>query len=319
MMAAVIPARQEAARIAGAVAALRSEGVTRILVVANGCTDATAERAAAAGAAVIEVGCLENGVGEARALGCAEAMARWSGTSMLISTDADGRLCAGAVAALKRALERADAAMGRVVPDPAEHSRLPRHVIAHGELEARRDSLLAELCALCMPSPHDPVPRHLFRAGALMAFRPEAYRGVGGFRPMPCHEDKHIAARLSLAGYRLAHPWGAAVSVSCRTSGRAPEGMANTIAKRLGLDLYEQTQLLETQCRRLARLVRAMRDRGPDALFDLASLVRDATAPSVPALARSGVPGPALPLPANDREGTSGGGPVAVAIASRPA
>lgn len=264
MIAAVIPARDEEARIGSAVAALRSEGVRRILVLANDCTDATARHASAAGAEVAERGRLAHGVGEARALGCAEALGRWPETDMLVATDADGRVGRGCILALRRALARADAAMGRLVLDPRELAALPPDVIAVQHLEEERGTLLAELGSVFVPRPHDPLPRHLHRAGGLMAFRPAAYLGVGGFRPLPCHEDRDIAARLSLAGFRTAHPWAATVTVSCRMTGRSPEGMAATIAARAGSDLAARAARLADQCARLDCLVRAMR-RDPDA------------------------------------------------------
>jgi GT2 family glycosyltransferase len=274
MIVAVIPALDEAARIAGAVRALRAEGVRRIVVVANGCSDDTADRAEKAGALVLVCGRLPGGVGEARAIGCADALRRWPDARILISTDADARVDRGCVAALDRALARADAAMGRLVHHPAELSALPRHVAKLRRLEERRDDLLAELGSLSVPRPHDPLPRHLHRAGGLMAFRPAAYLGVGGFRPMPCHEDRDIATRLSLHGYRTAHPRDASITVSCRIAGRAPEGMAAALRARSEDPDGPAVARLGRQCRRLGRIVGLMRRNRYEASRDLAVLVR---------------------------------------------
>jgi GT2 family glycosyltransferase len=274
MIVAVIPALNEAARIAGAVRALHAEGVRHILIFANGCSDDTAERAGEAGAHVLVRGRLPGGVGEARATGCAEALRRWPDARVLISTDADARVDRGCVAALDRALARADAAMGRLIHHPAELSALPCHVAKLRRLEERRDDLLAELGSLSVPRPHDPLPRHLHRAGGLMAFRPAAYLGVGGFRPMLCHEDRDIATRLSLHGYKTAHPRAASVTVSCRTAGRAPAGMAVALrAQSAGLDA-QAIERLARQCRRLGRIVGLMRRSRAEASRDLAVLAR---------------------------------------------
>ena len=70
---AVVPARNEATRLPRALRALRAQGVDA-LVVANGCTDATASVARQAGASVIETPILRGGVGEARRIGMAAAL-----------------------------------------------------------------------------------------------------------------------------------------------------------------------------------------------------------------------------------------------------
>lgn len=298
MIVAVIPACNEETRVAAAVAALRAEGVMRTLVLANGCGDATAARAAAAGAVVVEAGPLDGGVGEARALGCAAAFARWPDISVLISTDADSRVGTGCVAALRQALGRADAAMGRLVPDPDEMADLPEDVALLLELLGRRDSLLAELARLGMSRPYDPAPRHLDRAGALMAFRPVVYRQIGGFRPLRSHEDRDIAARLCHGGFRVAHPWEATVTVSCRTSGRAPDGMAAFLSARIGGEHHETIGLLRRQCRRLSHLAGNLRLVGPGAACALSDLVRSSAPASRIGLGLTS-PGQTSALPSN--------------------
>lgn len=265
---AVIPARDEAARLSAAVAALHAQGA-HVLVVANGCRDATAAVARGTGAAVLELAALEGGVGEARRRGMAWATRRAPRARMLLTTDADARLAEGTVAVLADALTQADAAMGRVVPDPAEFATLPAPVRRHGDLEDRRDALLSALGAAAVPSDHDPAPRHGQAPGALMAFRPDAYRATGGFRPMRCAEDRDLHRRMVRAGLRVAHPWNAVVLVSCRTAGRAPGGMADTIAARTRADLRAETARLARQCDRLARLCDAVSRQGRGALDHL--------------------------------------------------
>ena len=253
---AVIPARDEAARLPRALAALRRDGVEAV-VVANGCRDATAAVARAAGAAVIETPALSGGVGAARALGLAAALAR--GPDWLLTTDADCTLAPGTVAALARALRAADAAFGRVVPEPAEFARLPRAVRRHGTLEDRRDALAALLAGLDAAQPWNPQPCHGQSPGALIAWRPSAYAAAGGIEPVPCHEDRRMAAALDRAGLRVARPWDAVVTASCRLRGRAPGGMAATIAARTRADLAAETRALARACARLeARLARRL-------------------------------------------------------------
>ena len=266
---AVIPARNEARRLPLALAALHAAGAD-VLVVANGCNDGTAGIALAEGAAVLETGDAPGGVGAARRAGMIAARDLAPHAGVLLTTDADCRLAPGALAALLRALDRADAAMGRVVPEPSEFARLPAAVRRHGNLEDLRDALLAEIGAFAEPRLHDPMPRHGQCPGALMAFRAAAYDMVGGFAPLTCSEDRDIARRLVLAGLRVAHPWDAVVNASCRLSGRAPGGMADTIAQRARADLTHETERLERQCTRLAALVHALRRDGPAALTHMA-------------------------------------------------
>ena len=262
---AVIPARNEETRIATAIAAFRNQQVG-VVVVANGCTDRTATAARSAGAHVLTFGRLAGGVGEARALGCAEALRLHPQTRMLLTSDADCRVGADSVAVLRRALASADAAAGRVVPDPVEFAHLPAHVRTHGDLEDLRGALLAEINASIRPSPHDPGPRHGQAPGALLAFRPSAYLAVGGFASMACSEDRDIVRRLYRAGFNVAHPWDAVVVASCRLDGRASGGMADTIASRVASELGEATIRLARQCARLLLIAHALRTQGASAI-----------------------------------------------------
>jgi len=233
-----IPARNEAARLPVALAGLARDGVVRnVIVIANGCTDTTASvaRAFAAPAlrvAVLETGPLAGGVGEARRLGMKAAFATVRRAAILATTDADCVVAPGWGAATLRALERADVACGRIVPDPEEFDRLPEIVRRHGALEDGVSALAAELEGLRAPTLHDPLPRHGQTPGASLAFRADAYRDAGGFEAIPCHEDRRIVARIAASGGRIARPWGLAVVASCRMRGRAPGGMADTIAAR---------------------------------------------------------------------------------------
>ena len=268
----VIPARDEAACIAGCVEAFAAQGVAA-LVVANGCSDATADRAREAGAAVLSTPAHPGGVGAARRAGMAALLRAAPRPRMLLTADADCRPGPGAIDALRVALARADAAFGRVVPEPEGFARLPEAVRRHGDLEDLRDALLAEIGAHAEPRAHDPMPRHGQAPGALMAFRPDAYVAVGGFAAMRCSEDRDIARRLALAGLRVAHPWDAVILASCRTAGRAPGGMADTIAARVRADLAEETARLASECRRLGRLVDALRSGGPTVLGRMAAVM----------------------------------------------
>ena len=274
---AVIPARDEAARIASAIAPLRAAGL-RVVVVANGCADDTAARARAAGAAVIETSVLPGGVGEARRIGMAAALE--GSPDWVMTTDADCEVPRASLAAVARRLRVADAVFGRVEPDPEGFAALPAPVRRHGMLEDRRDALRAWIEGLRAAEPWNPAPCHGQSPGALIAWRPDAYRAAGGFAPVRCHEDRIMAAALARAGLRVARPWDAVVRASCRLDGRAPGGMADTIGTRASAGfratLAAETRALRRECRELRRTLDAM--LGPEASIAAAD-VADRSAP----------------------------------------
>jgi glycosyltransferase involved in cell wall biosynthesis len=98
----VIPAHDEAASIGGVVAALRAEGFP-VLAVDDGSLDATAERAAAAGASVLR---LERNRGKGAALREGFARASAEGYDAVIALDADGQHDPRDAPKLVRAAER---------------------------------------------------------------------------------------------------------------------------------------------------------------------------------------------------------------------
>lgn len=212
-------------RLPAALRSLAQHGVAA-LVVANECLDATAAAARAAGAAVLELPVLPGGVGAARRAGMSAVRRIAPGATALLTTDA---------------------VFGRIVPEPDEFAHLPAPVRRHGNLEDLRDALMAEIGGRAAPQPWDPLPRHGQSPGALIAFRPDIYDAIGGFEPLPCREDRLIERRLVECGFRVARPWDAVVFAWCRLRGRAPDGMADTIADRTRADLARATDRLERQ------------------------------------------------------------------------
>lgn len=245
---AVVPARDEALRLPHALGALTAQGVD-VIVVANGCTDATAEVAAQCGASVIETPILPGGVGAARRIGMAAALKR--APAWLMTTDADCVLGPLTVTILEQALALADAVFGRVEPCAKEFALLPPAVRRHASLEDQNDALVAQIEALLTDVPWNPAPCHGQSPGALVAFRPRTYRLSGGFAPVRCHEDQIMATALARIGARIARPWAAVVQASCRLDGRAPGGMAATITARTREDLAGETRRLAASCERL--------------------------------------------------------------------
>lgn len=204
----VVPAHDEEERIGATVASvLRSAAhlattapdvAVRLIVVADGCTDATVERARAAGAEVLE---LERcGVGAARAAGIAHALGSVSGSVpddrvWLANTDAD------TVVPEKWLLEHVeharhhDALVGTVRPDPSD---LSPEMYGRWQRTREREESIGSI------------------HGANLGVRASAYLAAGGFGGEPLHEDVLLVERLHAAGARV----GATDRGEVTTSGR---------------------------------------------------------------------------------------------------
>ena len=223
----VIPARNEADRIEGCLAALAGLGADT-MVVANNCTDKTGALALRSGAAVIDCTIPDGGVGAARRLGMAQGVRRMSWVDWLMTSDADCLVTPDWVDTNKRYLAAGAAAVcGLVLPIPEEHAALPPALLRRAALEDRFLDLKARLEAhLTGNAGHEQTP------GASLAFAPAAYAAAGGFDPMPTHEDRAIILRIKMLGLPVVHSREVTVRASCRLEGRAPGGMAAALRAR---------------------------------------------------------------------------------------
>lgn len=112
MISVVVPAHQEERWLGPTLDAVGVGGPFEMIVVANGCTDRTADVARARGARTIELA--QAGVSHARTVGAAAA----AGT-VLLFLDADTRLAPGALDAIAAAVPaRGDYGTCRIRPDP---------------------------------------------------------------------------------------------------------------------------------------------------------------------------------------------------------
>ena len=288
--AIAIPARDEGDYLPGCLLALAQQrgpaaapfdysGVT-VLVLANGCTDATADIARAMAPALpfrLEVRevtlpprLAHAGGARRTAMDAAAAhleRQRALPRAALLSTDADGRAGPHWLAANLAALAAgADAVAGAIEPDPVDARRLPACLRRREAQEARYAALLDEIAALVDPDPNDPWPRHAAHSGASIALTLEAYRRIGGLPAVPSGEDRALFEALMDAEMRVRHCPTARVTVSCRLDGRAAGGMADTLRQRLAeagaapLDpgLEPATDALRRlRCRRALRRLRA--------------------------------------------------------------
>ena len=73
-------------------------------------------------------------------------------------------------------------------------------------------------------------PGHRHIHGANIGLSAHAYRQLGGFDPLPVHEDVDLVHRAQRAGLTVAWSAAAPVTTSARRAGRAPAGFATHLA-----------------------------------------------------------------------------------------
>lgn len=190
------------------------EVATRMVVVLDDCTDASAAVAAAHPVEVVStsVRC----VGAARAYGVRHALARRApseghpqpvdeAVSWLACTDADSVVPLDWLSAQVRAADAgADLVLGTARPDPVD---LDPGVLLAWETAHDRAALVA-------------TPVH----GANLGVRARAYVAAGGFPHLTEHEDVALVRALSARGAAVAT--GPTVLTSGRRTGRTPGGFA---------------------------------------------------------------------------------------------
>lgn len=243
-----VPARNEAEALPELMAALARQdtpGRLRVVVVANNCTDGTADllRALAERAPRLSLRVLETTLPAARArVGVARGLAMDAGAAWLreegmaegalISTDADAMPPPGWVSAKLGALARGAEAVGgeiRLLEQPDRP--LPGWLTETRARVARYWAAVRGLAHRIDPLPHDPPPRHGDHTGASLAVTVAAYRAAGGVPPLERQEDLALVAAIERMGGRLRHAPDAWVRVSAREDGRAPGGMADEMQK----------------------------------------------------------------------------------------
>lgn len=268
-----IPVRDEVERITDCLLALDGQDgpAPGVVLLVNNTTDATVAR-------VMELAPLlrcplhvvehvfppgRANAGQARRLAMDIADELAPGTVPLLTTDADGRVAPGWLAANLRHLVRGlDAVFGRAVIDPVEAARIPPALHEADARECAYAALLDEIETLIDPDPYDPWPRHIERSGASIAVSRLAFRAAGGIPAVPLGEDRAFYQALRRVDARIVHARDVEVVVSGRILGRADGGMADTIRRRLAApdtmldDALEPVsgRVRRVELRRMARL-----------------------------------------------------------------
>lgn len=210
-IAVLIPARDEEDRIErcleSVVAAKRAAPVpVSITVVADSCLDSTAARARRfPGVDVVEIDSANVGIAR-------QVAAEWALASLpqppeavwLANTDADSMVPANWLTVqAELAAAGYDLVIGTVRPDPAEYPLERQQEWERTHIRGR-------------PNGHV--------HGANLGVRAAAFVEVGGFRPIPEHEDVDLVDRF--AGHPRVASDDAEVITSARLTGRTPGGYA---------------------------------------------------------------------------------------------
>jgi len=227
MIGIAIPAHDEAACLDACLDALLAAArdpaldgeAVRVCIVLDACSDDSAgvvrrRQSEFAGAGVV-LDALEvqaRRVGAARAAGARHLLdlgARW-----LAFTDADTRVASNWLAA-QLALD-ADVVCGSVaVDDWSPHAQ---------QAQALRDYF---------DGFYQDRDGHRHIHGANLGVSAAAYRAVGGFQDVPCHEDVLLVRALEGIGARFAWSARPRVFTSARTDARARGGFGDTLLKML--------------------------------------------------------------------------------------
>lgn len=223
----VIPARDEAMLLPGCLRSVkracdvlrerRPDLVLDVTVVLDGCLDGSADAVAAAhmGSLVVDHGVVgaTRHAGVVRAVEAAAALGVAADELWIASTDADSVVPPHWLDAQVSLASSLDLVVGTVEPIGLADAAL---------LERWRER-------------HELVEGHTHVHGANLGFRASTCLEVGGFRPMPLHEDVDLVRRMQAATPRWVATDTARVATSARLHGRSPGGFARFLTDLAGL------------------------------------------------------------------------------------
>jgi glucosyl-3-phosphoglycerate synthase len=238
----VVPARDEAERIEACLLALANQHEVghesyEVIVVLDGCRDATAERVQtlAEREPSLRLHTVElptpQGVGRARRRGMDIACERLLGLGheqgLIASTDADSVVARDWLSSqLKLVRQGAQAIGGHIELHLEESDALA------AEASSERERRGAErMRAMTAEEPSGPVAEHHRFSGASLALTAETYRRCGGLPTRAALEDEALEQELEARGVAIHRSRSVRVSTSSRIDGRAPRGLAQDLAR----------------------------------------------------------------------------------------
>jgi hypothetical protein len=218
--------------------------LVRVVLFANNCTDQSASLGRSLGElwsldirvveAALPPGAAHAGAARRAAMDLAETWLDEGGEKdgVILTTDADSQVAPNWIAENLAAFAAgAEAVLGRIDLD-GEGKLLPESLHRRGALEDRYERLLTELFWLLDPLEHNPWPHHATISGASLGVSRTAYCRVGRLPRVALGEDKALVALLSRQDARIRYSPTIRVITSGRTNGRAPGGVADTLAIR---------------------------------------------------------------------------------------
>jgi glucosyl-3-phosphoglycerate synthase len=238
----VVPARDEAPRIAACLQALGTQldiaaGSYEVILILDGCRDHTLQVVQQVTRhlhqpAFHTVTLLHpQGVGRARRLGmdiaCRRLMQVGRGEGLIASTDADTTVATDWLSAqLALARAGAEAIGGLIELDPAERQALDPQALTVRERSAAR-----RLTGALEQTAGKATVEHPHFSGASLALTAAAYRRCGGLPVRAALEDEALAQALTRQGTVIHRSRRVRVRTSARTDGRAPRGLAQDLAR----------------------------------------------------------------------------------------
>jgi glucosyl-3-phosphoglycerate synthase len=238
----VVPARDEAPRIAACLQALSAQrdltpGSYEVILILDGCRDRTPHViqqfvSRREQPAVHTVTLLRpQGVGRARRLGmdiaCQRLMQIDREHGLIASTDADTTVAADWLWAQLALAQAGAAAIGGLIElDPTERQALDTHAIA-----IREQSTAQRLTNAIEQTAGEATVEHPHFSGASLALTAAAYQRCGGLPVRAALEDEALAQALTRQGIAIHRSRRVRVRTSARTDGRAPRGLAQDLAR----------------------------------------------------------------------------------------
>lgn len=247
-----IPAKNEQRSIGETLSALFGQigfsgdplptGEFEIILLADGCTDETADIARSLGIGspfplhVIETDPEErsSGVGAARRMlmdMAAEMLASGSSSDALIATtDADTKVAPDWVVQTRAALTPEVAAVAGLVEVDFKSAEPGDPAIAsYQQRYETYERMRCELAARLEPIPHEPGSRHSINTGASFAVRADVYRKTGRMPALRTGEDIAFYRKLLTDGHLVRHSRDVKVHTSGRETGRVSGGLADAL------------------------------------------------------------------------------------------
>jgi glycosyltransferase involved in cell wall biosynthesis len=257
-----IPAKNEEERIGACLKSLSHQTYCHpfgVVVVANNCTDLTADLARAYQTSQMTVKVVEvdlpppkANAGQARRIALDFAAEIVKPNGILLTTDADAIADPDWLAEMMKSFsEGNDAVAGAVSADWDELSKFPEDVLAVGADEWEYQKLVAQVEALADPETHDPWPKHNQNCGANAGITAAFYQRIGGLPALPVGEDRAMFDAVRALDGKVRHSSKSHVTASARTIGRAAGGMADALRDR-----HEAEYLCDDLLEPVADLVR---------------------------------------------------------------